>query len=70
MDVVEDARKSNHAKKTEIIETFVSRLDQMAKDLRGIDIAISTRLSTLQNVRFDFVQIETPNETQPPLVKK
>jgi hypothetical protein len=69
MDMVEDARQSNHAKKTDIPETFISRLDQMAKDLRCIDTAISTRLSTLQNLRFGSVPTETPKETPPSQLK-
>jgi hypothetical protein len=70
MDMVEDARQSNHAKKTDTPDTFIYRLDQMAKDLRIINNAVLNRLSTLQNLRFCFIPMETPKENTPSPVKK
>jgi hypothetical protein len=59
-DIVDDVRQSNHANKTNIPETFITRLDQIETELGGIDIAISTGLSDLQNLRFGFVPKEAP----------
>jgi hypothetical protein len=65
-DIIDDVRQSNHAKKTDIPQMMVTRLDQIGKELGGIENAILTGLSTLQDLHFGFVPMEEPKETPTP----
>jgi hypothetical protein len=64
-DIVDDMRHSNRAKKTNIPETFVTRLDHIEKELSGIYTYICNGLCDLQNWRFGFVPREAPKESSP-----
>jgi hypothetical protein len=54
-DIVDDMRLANCDPK-KIPESYVTRLDQMEKELTGLDTSICSGISDLQNLRFDFYQ--------------
>jgi hypothetical protein len=59
-DMADDIHQSNKAKGTPISERFFARLEQMTNDSSATDISIASRLSTLQDLHFGFVPLETP----------
>jgi hypothetical protein len=61
--IVDDMRLANHDKKTNIPESYVTRLDQMEKELTGLDTSICSGISDLQNLRFGFVPRDTPKKS-------
>jgi hypothetical protein len=61
-DIVDEVRQSNHANKKNIPETFVTGLDQIEKELGGMNSPISTGLCDLQYLRFGFVPMEAPKK--------
>jgi hypothetical protein len=62
-DIVDDMRLANRDKKTNIHESYVTRLDQMEKELTGLDTSICSGISDLQNLCFGFVPRDTPNKS-------
>jgi uncharacterized protein (UPF0335 family) len=61
-DIVDDMRQENRKKKTNIPESYITRLDQMEKELTGLDTSICSGISDLQNLRFGFVPREAPKK--------
>jgi hypothetical protein len=59
-DIVDDMCYANHEKKINIPEPYVTRLDQMEKELTGLDTSICSDISDLQNLGFGFVPREAP----------
>jgi hypothetical protein len=56
-------RIANHDKKTNIPESYVTRLDNMEKELMGLDNSICSGISDLQSLRFGFVPRDTPKKS-------
>jgi uncharacterized protein (UPF0335 family) len=62
-DIVDDMRHANRQNKTKFLESYVTRLDQMEKELTGLDTSICSGISDLQNLRFGFVRREAPKHS-------
>jgi hypothetical protein len=62
-DIVDDMRLANREKKTNIPESYITRLDQMKKELTGLDISICSGTSDLRNLRFGFFLRDTPKKS-------
>jgi hypothetical protein len=62
-DIVDDMRLANCDKKTNIPVSYITRLDQMEKELTGLDTSICSGISDLQNLRFGFVPRDTPEKS-------
>jgi hypothetical protein len=62
-DIVDDTCHANREKKINIPESYVTRLDQMEKELTGLDTSICSGISDLQNLRFGFVPREAPKNS-------
>jgi hypothetical protein len=56
-DIVDGIRLANCDKKTNIPESYITRLDQMENELTGLDTSICSGISDLQNLCFGFVPI-------------
>jgi hypothetical protein len=50
-DIVDDMRLANRDKKTNIPESYFTRLDQMEKELTGLNTSFCSGISDLQNLR-------------------
>jgi hypothetical protein len=62
-DIEDDMRPANLEKKRNIPESYVTRLDQMEKELTGLDTSICSGISELHNLRFGFVPREAPKKS-------
>jgi hypothetical protein len=62
-DIVDYMRLANRDKKTNIPESYITRLDQMENELTGLDTSICSGISDLQNLYFGFVPRDTPKKS-------
>jgi hypothetical protein len=62
-DIVDGMNFANCDKKTNIPEAYITRLDQMEKELTGLDTSIFSGISDLQDLRFSFVPRDTPKKS-------
>jgi hypothetical protein len=62
-DIVDDMRHANREKKTNIPESYITRLYQMKKELTGLNTSICSGISDLHNLHFGFVPREAPKKS-------
>jgi hypothetical protein len=63
-DIVDDMRLANCDNKTNIPESYITRLDQMEKELTGLDTSICSGISDLQNLCFGLYQEIHPRKVR------
>jgi hypothetical protein len=62
-DIVDGIHLANRLKKTNIPESYITRLDQMENELTGLDTSICSGTSDLQSLCFGFVPRDSPKKS-------
>jgi hypothetical protein len=64
-DIVDGMRHSNRVKKTNIPESCITMLDQMEKELTGIDTSLCNVIIDLHSLRFFLLSRDAPKYSSP-----